>query len=612
MSFLFRNLFRGQVTPKQKRHHFSPPKSTSENLCILLQRMRVYLLVCIIIVLGVLAVLTIATDHAANFNSHFNKEANLLSQAVLDQPTYSSQRKTSEDPSISRKTLLPRGADNAKELTVGREVSPASLSAIGKNFKASNTKDKAGAEEHAASEIKSTGSHTRMAGVAITTGTEKDPPSDSSKKQSSGNTPLSVYAYNLPVKYNWGILGDHEKPWEILDLLVVQGPGIDAHDPFPEPGDKRWGWPADRPANGSLVLPGNAKHPLILQYSAEYYLMLALFTGLPSVTRTLDPAAADVMLVPAFSSLAYSFYVGSNPRRVDKDQELQEGLLSWLQEQPTWRASSGCKHVVAAFHPHSLEHSLGALANATLLVADFWRPSPAGRAATSVLKDVVAPYHALLEPYSTPPSNNTRSAGGWAERPTLLYFRGGTKRKRRGAIRGQMLDLFQGEPGVVYEEGASWEDGALTTAAAGMRRSKFCLSPTGDTPSSCRLFDAIVSHCVPVVVSDRIELPYEDVLDYTRFAVFVSEETALKPGRLVALLRAVPVRQWNAMWRRLKHVDRHFKYSVPAKPGGAEDMIWQSIARRALLGPPDARFRKKRLAQMKNPAAAISVTRTQG
>lgn len=47
-------------------------------------------------------------------------------------------------------------------------------------------------------------------------------------------------------------------------------------------------------------------------------------------------------------------------------------------------------------------------------------------------------------------------------------------------------------------------------------RSIFCLSPAGDTPSSARLFDAIVSGCIPVIVSDELELPFEGILDYRK------------------------------------------------------------------------------------------------
>ncbi|KAG0621984.1 hypothetical protein M758_3G063600 [Ceratodon purpureus] len=47
---------------------------------------------------------------------------------------------------------------------------------------------------------------------------------------------------------------------------------------------------------------------------------------------------------------------------------------------------------------------------------------------------------------------------------------------------------------------------AQKTWQEGHSRSVFCLSPAGDTPSSARLFDAIVSGCIPVVVSDELDI----------------------------------------------------------------------------------------------------------
>jgi hypothetical protein len=37
--------------------------------------------------------------------------------------------------------------------------------------------------------------------------------------------------------------------------------------------------------------------------------------------------------------------------------------------------------------------------------------------------------------------------------------------------------------------------------------------PAGDTPSSVRLFDAIANLCVPVIVSDDLEIPFEGQVD---------------------------------------------------------------------------------------------------
>ncbi|KAI3807922.1 hypothetical protein L1987_23860 [Smallanthus sonchifolius] len=78
-------------------------------------------------------------------------------------------------------------------------------------------------------------------------------------------------------------------------------------------------------------------------------------------------------------------------------------------------------------------------------------------------------------------------------------------------------------------------------------KSVFCLSPAGDTPSSARLFDAIVSGCIPVIVSDELELPFEGILDYHKIALFVSSSDAVQPGWLLAYLRSIKPTQIRGM-----------------------------------------------------------------
>lgn len=87
-----------------------------------------------------------------------------------------------------------------------------------------------------------------------------------------------------------------------------------------------------------------------------------------------------------------------------------------------------------------------------------------------------------------------------------------------------------------------------------MHASKFCLNPAGDTPSACRLFDSIVSLCIPVIISDSIELPFEDVIDYTKIGIFVDSTSALKPGYLVSMLRAVTTERLLQFQKELKEV----------------------------------------------------------
>ncbi|EHA8592486.1 putative arabinosyltransferase ARAD1 [Cocos nucifera] len=112
-------------------------------------------------------------------------------------------------------------------------------------------------------------------------------------------------------------------------------------------------------------------------------------------------------------------------------------------------------------------------------------------------------------------------------------------------------------------------------ATQGMHSSKFCLHPAGDTPSACRLFDAIVSLCVPVIVSDYIELPFEDVIDYRKIAIFVDTRSAVKPGYLTKMLRKVSKDKILQYQRELKMVKRFFEYE---DPDGTVNEIWRQVS----------------------------------
>ncbi|CAI5494878.1 unnamed protein product [Closterium sp. Naga37s-1] len=184
----------------------------------------------------------------------------------------------------------------------------------------------------------------------------------------------------------------------------------------------------------------------------------------------------------------------------------------------------------------------------------------------------------LLPPLShssTPPASNCVAPPlprPCAPSPTPALHQG-------GAMRVQLARLLANVSGADIAEGSPLQ-GGVQAATAGMRASKFCLVPEGDTASSCRLFDAMLSHCIPLVVSDSLDLPFEEALDYTAFALFLPQALALRPGYVDAFLRNVSHESAFAMWQRLREVAHHFVYSTPSKPGGAEDMIWQAVARR--------------------------------
>nr|GEU70229.1 probable arabinosyltransferase ARAD1 [Tanacetum cinerariifolium] len=147
-------------------------------------------------------------------------------------------------------------------------------------------------------------------------------------------------------------------------------------------------------------------------------------------------------------------------------------------------------------------------------------------------------------------------------------------RLQGGKIRDMLFQILESEEDVFIKHGTQSRE-SRRMASQGMHTSKFCLHPAGDTPSACRLFDAIVSLCVPVIISDFIELPFEDVIDYRKIAVFVDTDSAVKPGYLSKLLKKVKNDRILEFQRELLKVRHYFEYD---DPDGTVNEIWRQVS----------------------------------
>ncbi|KAG0626736.1 hypothetical protein M758_2G147500 [Ceratodon purpureus] len=356
------------------------------------------------------------------------------------------------------------------------------------------------------------------------------------------------------------------------------------------PPEFHYGMLLEQPYTGVQIWPRNTTDippylgGLYQQHSPEYWLTSDLLTSNMrdrqspcTAFRVSDWKEADLIFVPFFASLAYNKYTKSERKPGvaeldlvgDTNQKLQEKLLEFLRKQPAWQASGGSDHILVIHHPNSMHAMRDFFRNVIYVVADFGRYAPE---VANIDKDVVAPYKHVIPTFDD-------DVASFEARKTLLFFQGTIVRKQGGVIRQQLYEMLKNEKGVHFEEGSSGSAG-IHSATEGMRGSKFCLNIAGDTPSSNRLFDAIASHCIPVIISDDIELPFEDELDYSEFCIFIKSTDALKEKFVINLLRNISKDKWTVLWRRLKAVARHFEYQHPTKPYDAVSMVWRAIARR--------------------------------
>ncbi|EXB44689.1 putative glycosyltransferase [Morus notabilis] len=359
---------------------------------------------------------------------------------------------------------------------------------------------------------------------------------------------LRVYMYDLPPEFHFGLLG-----WK---------------------GKRNQTWPSVNDPSQIPAYPGG----LNLQHSIEYWLTLDLLSSnVPKISRPCtairvkNSSQADIIFVPFFASLSYNRHSKLRGKeKVSVNKRLQEQLVQFLTSRQEWKRHNGKNHVIVAHHPNSMLDARRKLGSAMFVLADFGR-YPVEIA--NLDKDIIAPYRHLV---TTVRSNQSAS---FLERPILAYFKGAIYRKDGGVIRQELFYLLKDEKDVHFNFGSIRGNG-INQAGQGMASSKFCLHIAGDTPSSNRLFDAIASHCVPVIISDDIELPFEDVLDYTQFCIFVPAPDAIQKGYLLNLLRGIEQDKWTKMWERLKEITHLFEYQYPSQSGDAVDMIWEAVSRK--------------------------------
>lgn len=99
--------------------------------------------------------------------------------------------------------------------------------------------------------------------------------------------------------------------------------------------------------------------------------------------------------------------------------------------------------------------------------------------------------------------------------PSLGIKRGPSETYSRG-VRAKIKEYYERDPLFYIQEGGS------ANYHMELTQSVFCLAPLGFASWSGRMFDSIMMGCIPVIISDGLVAPYEDLLDYRTFAIKVS------------------------------------------------------------------------------------------
>ncbi|KAM6572197.1 hypothetical protein CsatA_016277 [Cannabis sativa] len=159
-----------------------------------------------------------------------------------------------------------------------------------------------------------------------------------------------------------------------------------------------------------------------------------------------------------------------------------------------------------------------------------------------------------------------------SERKLLGFFAGGCHGRIRPALLQHWKD--KDEELQVYEslpEGISYEEK--------LKKSRYCICPSGHEVASPRIVEAIYAECVPVLISQRYVLPFSDVLDWETFSVQVSVSEI---PELKNILLGISEGRYLRLLEGVKMVQKHFVVNDPPKRYDMFHMILHSIWLRRL------------------------------
>lgn len=283
--------------------------------------------------------------------------------------------------------------------------------------------------------------------------------------------------------------------------------------------------------------------------------------------RTSNPMEAHIFFLPfSVTMLTQVIYVAES-----HDWSLMKNTASdyvnvIAQKYPYWNRSLGADHFMLACHdwgpeisfeiPYLHQNAIRALCNANTSER------------FDAIRDVSIPE--ILLPTGT--IDGMLGGPSPSKRPVLVFYAGGV----HGPIRPILLEHWENkDPDVqIYKYLPK------NISYYGMvRKSRYCICPSGYEVASPRMVEGLYMGCVPVLIKDDYVIPFSDVLNWKTFSVIIPVKDI---PNLKKILLSIPQRQYIKMQKRGIQMRKHFVVNSPPKRYDVFHMILHSIWLRRL------------------------------
>ncbi|XP_057992520.1 probable glycosyltransferase At5g03795 isoform X1 [Hevea brasiliensis] len=284
------------------------------------------------------------------------------------------------------------------------------------------------------------------------------------------------------------------------------------------------------------------------RYASESYFFKNILEG---QFLTKDPNEAHLFFIP-FSCLKLrreNFIQGRSYLNISAT--VDDFVQSLISKYPYWNRTLGADHFVVICH----DIGLVATEQVPLLVKNSIRVvcSPIYGSEYIPHKDVSFPQ--IFMPLPTLYEKH----GDHIHNRNILGFWAG---RRNSNIRDTLVRLWQNDNELNIQHNF------INRAHKGhfkyqekFYRSKFCMCPRGSSINGGRISLAIHYGCVPVILSDYLDLPFSDILNWQKFSVIVKEKDV---NNLKKILQDIPDEEYRTLQKNTIKVQKHFQWNTPA------------------------------------------------
>ncbi|XP_073298104.1 probable glycosyltransferase At5g03795 [Primulina huaijiensis] len=269
-------------------------------------------------------------------------------------------------------------------------------------------------------------------------------------------------------------------------------------------------------------------------YDSESYFKKILVN---SHFSTKDPSKADLFFLPfSIARLRHDPRVGISGLQ----DFVKDYIANISHEYPYWNRSGGADHFYVACH--SIERSAMEKAVEVKLKAIHIVCSSSYYLSSYVAhKDASLPQ---IWPRQDNPPNLERA------RFKLAFFAGSIN----SPVRATLLQEWENDAEISVHFGR-----LETPYSEELLRSKFCLHVKGFEVNTARIGDALYYGCVPVIIANHYDLPFEDILNWKSFSITVA---TLDIPLLKKILHGVSLEKYLILQNNVLKARIHFQWHL--------------------------------------------------